>query len=455
MNINQLFDDLASNNSRIYKISKLEEAKRQDSNNTLKKTIQLALDPFTQFYIRKIPPYVLIDDELRLRATHNYSLDHALEDLGKLSAREYTGNLAVEHLRWTLGRLVPDDAKVVERILAKDLRCGVSIATVNTVWPELISEYPCMLCSAFKEKLLNKITFPASVQMKMDGMRFNALVKDGAVEFRSRNGKEMHLLGNLEAEFLALTKAMGPDSRVASTWTYSNMVFDGELMVMDTHNQQFLDRQSGNGILNKSNKGTISDIEAAQIHVSLWDAIAYKDFTCGYSNVPYGTRFKTLTHAMQKFENTKLHLVYNKYVDNIDQAKTEFNEILASGQEGIILKNLDSPWENKRAKHQIKFKGELECDLKIVAVEPGTGKYKGMLGAIVCESADGILQVSVGSGFNDNHRKTLGDELIGKIVAVKYNCRSINKQNEHSLFLPVFVEIREDKDNADNNTDIK
>ena len=42
-----------------------------------------------------------------------------------------------------------------------------------------------------------------------------------------------------------------------------------------------------------------------------------------------------------------------------------------------------------------------------------------------------------------------------KIVAVKYNARITNKQGEESLFLPIFVEVREDKDVADSSKDIK
>jgi ATP-dependent DNA ligase len=132
-----------------------------------------------------------------------------------------------------------------------------------------------------------------------------------------------------------------------------------------------------------------------------------------------------------------------------------FEEYLAEGQEGIILKDYKGIWENKRTKNQIKFKGELECDLKIVGIQPGTGKYEGMLGAILCESADGVVKVSVGSGFNDEHRKTLGDEIIGKIVAVKYNARITNKEGDQSLFLPIFIEVRTDKDTADASKDIK
>jgi ATP-dependent DNA ligase len=94
-------------------------------------------------------------------------------------------------------------------------------------------------------------------------------------------------------------------------------------------------------------------------------------------------------------------------------------------------------------------------------VEEGTGKYAGKLGAVVCRSRqeDGkSITVNVGSGFNDDHRTTLWgdrDNLVGKIVAVKYNMRIKNKAGEESLFLPIFVEVRDDKDVADSIGDIK
>jgi len=40
-------------------------------------------------------------------------------------------------------------------------------------------------------------------------------------------------------------------------------------------------------------------------------------------------------------------------------------------------------------------------------------------------------------------------------VAVKYNSRIKNKVGEESLFLPVFIELRDDKDVADNSKVIK
>ena len=428
MNLNQFFNELASDNSRNFKITKLEE---NINNFLLRRVIHLALDPFTQFYQRKIPAYK--------PASENQadSLDSVLDSLMMLYTRQVTGNAAIDYLTKLLSSLTEDDAKVLERIIKKDLKCGVSVSTVNAVWGGLIPEYPCMLCSPHDEKLVNKIKFPAIVQKKEDGMRFNAIVRDGKCEFRSRNGKEIQLLGRLENEFVCMANGM-------------DVVFDGELLV--TSDVGVLDRQTGNGILNKANKGTISAGEADKVVAHIWDMIPYLYFVDGEYNKPYVDRLNNLAKIIFP---EKIELVETHIVEDMSSVQNIFNDYLANGFEGIILKDGQSIWENKRSKGQIKFKGEEECDLRIVDVEPGTGKYAGMLGAVVCESNDGILRVSVGSGFSDAQRTEYKrDNLLGKIVAVKYNMRIKNKQGEESLFLPIFIEVREDKDVADSIKDI-
>ena len=436
MNINAFFNDLASNNSRIYKT---EQLRKHAGDETLREVVRLALDPFTQFYQRKIPVYC---PDIKF---NQMTLGFAIGQLYSLSSREVTGNAAIEFLKNILSSLNSDDAKVIERIIDKSLDCGVQVSTANDVWPGLIKEYPCMLCSPFEQKLVDKIKFPAYAQMKMDGMRFNAIVREGKVEFRSRNGKQILLLGHLEKEFAALAGNV-------------DCVFDGELLVMLEGDHQFADRQTGNGILNKANKGTISDKEATLVHATVWDVIPYLYFTDGHCPVPYSKRFSSLSDLVsaQSSKDKRIWLVSSEIVETYEKAQEIFNEYLSLGYEGIILKDGSGIWEDKRAKHQIKFKGELECDLKIVAIEEGTGKYAGLLGAIVCESADGVVKVNVGSGFNDAHRKTLKEkDLLGKIVAVKYNARIKNKQGDESLFLPIFIEVRDDKDVADTSKEIK
>jgi hypothetical protein len=395
----------------------------------------LALDPFTQFYIRKIPKYTPNQGEVSL------TLDAGLDSLSDLHNRVVTGNAAIDHLKLTLEMVSPNDALVIERVISKDLKCGVSTATANEVWMGLIKDYPCMLCSQYEQKLVDKIQYPAYVQLKMDGMRFNAIVRDGKCEFRSRNGKEIQLLGNLEQEFIQMAGLM-------------DVVFDGELLVMEKG--QYLDRQTGNGILNKASKGTISKEEAEKVVAVVWDAIPYMYFESGEYHKPYAMRYTVVDHAVKNLQSNRVNLVLTELVNNFEEANEIFQRFLAAGQEGIILKDPNGIWEDKRSKSQIKFKGELECDMLVTGIEEGRGKYQGKIGALIAESSDGLVKVSVGSGLSDEFRtSTSPEELIGRIISIKYNARIQNKNGDHSLFLPIFIELRSDKSTADHSKDIK
>jgi len=428
----EILSTLESNNSRNYKIEILTKHK---DNVLLKEVIRLALSPMIQFYQRKIPEYTyeLMDSP--------YDLKWAIDSISKkLSTRMFTGNNAIFVLKEILSCISGDDAKVIERIIQKDLKCGVNTSTVNKVWKDLIPEFPCMLCSAYDEKLVSKIKYPAFAQIKMDGMRVNAIVKDGTVEFRSRNGKEISLLGNLEQDFIKLSRG-------------ADLVFDGELLVRK--DGEILDRQTGNGTLNRANKGTITAEQASLVEMTVWDVIPYDKFLTGEYDAPYKDRFDGLTTMIELNPSPKIDMVLSIMVPNLEIARSFFNLMLEEGQEGIILKDADSIWENKRSKGQVKFKAELDMDAVVTGWVEGTGKYEGLLGALQCESSDGIIKVNVGSGFTDEDRKTIDQSIIGKIISVKYNARIRNTNGEESLFLPVYLQERLDKTEADSSEKVK
>ncbi|HRT02829.1 MAG TPA: hypothetical protein P5513_02695, partial [Candidatus Diapherotrites archaeon] len=103
----------------------------------------------------------------------------------------------------------------------------------------------------------------------------------------------------------------------------------------------------------------------------------------------------------------------------------------------------------KRSKDWIKIKSWNEIDLQIIGYEygkPGT-KYENMLGSLVC--SNGIINCKVGSGFTDEQRKNIKEDVVGKIATIKYNQLIKDSNGNYSLFLPVFSEIRDDKFEAD------
>lgn len=431
MNINKFLCELAGNASRNFKI---EQLTKHAGDETLREVVRLALDPFTVFYIKKIPTSI--------NTGNTFTLEEALPMLFTLSNREQTGNAGIEFLAKLLGSVNEDDAEVIRKIISKDLKCGVSTSTANAVWSGLVPEYPCMLASPLDEKLIAKMNFPAMAQVKSDGMRFNAVITNGKCHFFTRNGKPFELFGNLEQEFLKMADI-------------EDCIFDGELVVCDD-NGAFLPRKTGNGILNKAIKGTITAEECKNIHAHIWDFVPYMYFHDGQYGADYQKRFDKVLRLIEEYPSPKIHAIEWMMINSIEDAGEYFEEKLSEGLEGIILKDLSSIWENKRSRKHIKFKAEKVCELRITGVVEGTGKYEGMLGAINCESEDGEIKVDIGSGFIDVERVELfSSDIVGKIVSVKYNEVIKNKQGETSLFLPIFLEIREDKNTADSSANIK
>lgn len=431
--VKEILDEIGSSASRIHKEETIEKYKN-DINFT--DVLRAALDPYKQYYMFKIPEYTK-------RKSPDMFIDEALILINQLTTRKVTGNNAIKFVQDILSGLPEDDAEVVKRIIKKDLRVGVSVKTVNKVIPKFIPEYPCMLTASYSKKNLERINYPAYGQEKMDGMRVNIIIENNKISYRSRNGKLIELHNIPDVEFQKLSRFS------------KDGVFDGEMLV--ERDGKILDRKTGNGILNKAVRKTITPEDASLVRFVLWDFIPLKDFKNNRCDLPYSKRFTMLSNLLDNVESNIISRVETRQINNQQEANDTFNEFLAKGSEGIILKNADGPWENKRATHQVKMKAELDADLKVVSWMEGGGKYAGKLGALICESSDGKLKVSVGSGFNDEQRDTLKPEdVVGKIITVKYNER-INSKNkdEDSLFLPIFLEFREDKDIANKSSEIK
>ena len=418
----QILHQLESASGRLEKEAIL---KAHATDPVFKEVCRLTLDPLTNFYIKKLPAPDAAD------VFQPVSLSSALNDIKKkLATRELRGLRAQNRVAWLLANMTPDDQEVLRRVLGRNLKCGVSEATVEKIWPDLKLSYPCMLVSPLDAK--TKLTFPMIAQTKMDGMRFNAIVENGKVSYHTRAGKELDLFGVLDADVMNLTAE-------------TEYVLDGELLMAGADGS-LMDRKTGNGLLTKFQKGTGTADLAKQIRAVVWDIIPLFAFRKGRCSVGYRER-----HLMLTTEKVKhITVAPITIVNSLEEAQVLYQQKLAEGEEGLVLKDPKGPWEDKRVKHQVKMKAELEADLRVVGVTPGTGKFEGKIGSLMVESGDREVQCSVGTGLTDEERSWDPSEFMGKIVAVKYNAVITDKKSgERSLFLPVFVEIREDKTVAD------
>jgi ATP-dependent DNA ligase len=222
--------------------------------------------------------------------------------------------------------------------------------------------------------------------------------------------------------------------------------FDGELVCYK--DGKLLDRKTGNGIINKAIKGTITPEETKMLRMVCWDHV---DFS---GKIPYSKRLLDV-EAIDTTIQDKIIPVESVVVNSEEEAVVFFEKCLAAGEEGAIIKNTNAVWQPKRTKDCGKMKAENVGDLRVIGINPGTGKYEGMMGSLQCETEDHLLECAV-SGFTDDFRKSIDETFIGTIISVTYNAIISNKSStKKSLFLPRFDCVRYDKDKANTLEELK
>ena len=126
----------------------------------------------------------------------------------------------------------------------------------------------------------------------------------------------------------------------------------------------------------------------------------------------------------------------------------DFNKkMVEEGYEGIMIKDIDSPYECKRSASWLKMKPFIEVSLEVKDIEEGTGRNEGRLGAFICEGVDDgkNIKVNVGSGFSDDNRDEFWngrDTIPGQIVEVRADAITQNQDGTYSLRFPRFLRFR-------------
>jgi DNA ligase-1 len=95
----------------------------------------------------------------------------------------------------------------------------------------------------------------------------------------------------------------------------------------------------------------------------------------------------------------------------------ELARIEALGGEGLMLRQAHSPYVAGRSTTLLKVKRFHDAEARVVGHEPGKGRHKGRLGALLVEMADGT-RFAVGTGFADAERQQ--PPPMGSLITFRY-----------------------------------
>jgi DNA ligase-1 len=422
--------------------------KEHAGNDILKMCFNLALTPRLNFYIKKIPAV----------STHAGTLDlqSALRRLEALSNREITGNAAKAYVKETMEALSAEDAYVFKRVLGRDMKCGVSISTVNKIWKDMIPTYAYMRCSLPVGSNIKNFPWKKGVyiQTKMDGMFSNNIGQGNSTHILSRAGSPFpsEFAPALREELLKLKNELVEPNE-------DGVNIHGELLIWDINAKKYLSRKTGNGMLNSCLQDGDFDSKNYDVHVVVWDYVPIENWVKQTDyNVAYSIRFTKLINKIKELGLTKIVPINCEVVYSKAEALAVYRKLRQAGEEGAVLKNPDMIWEDATSKDQVKMKVVFEIEVEITGFNPGNGKNEKYFGSIAGKSADGLLTLNAG-GITDDDRKhihSIMDQLIGKIMTVEGNDLTDSEGKDTlSVFLPRFIEIRLDKTTANTMDEIK
>jgi DNA ligase-1 len=421
---------LEDHSSRLNKEQIILEQARE-GNSEFFEGCRLALDSMITFGLKQIP-------EKKDEDGPGLSWDSFTLAITGFVNRDVTGNTA----RDMVASMMQSATKAqwnnwYRRILIKDLRCGVSEKTINKVvekeWPEYaVPVFSCQLAhdSANHE---GKVKGKKYIEVKLDGVRVLTIVRtDGRVEQFSRNGKELVNFEHITKQISAVVKKDPPKY---------DLVLDGEVM-----SSSFQD------LMKQVHRK--SDVEANDAVLHLFDMCPLDKFQEGRWDKDQETRslYVYEWHKKHKADLPNVAVVGHELVDlDTDEGSKRFKEInqfaIDGGYEGIMIKDPKAPYECKRTHSWLKLKPFIEVSLNVVAVEEGTGKNVGKLGALVCEGVDDnrSIRVNCGSGFTDSDRDTFWNDreaLVGQVVEVRADAITQNQDGSYSLRFPRFLHFR-------------
>jgi DNA ligase-1 len=384
----------------------------------LKPLLKVIYDPDYIFNITGNRVESYMDNEYHSNSDCKY--DNIFYLLNALNKKEITGNEALDeavsfYIEYVYSE---DESDVFFDILNKDLKCGISVKTINSVWPGLIKEFNVPLANEYEPRLCDFKKDKWFVSRKLDGIRCLCFIRPDGIEFRSR---ENHLFLTLDNLIPCIKEQyVGPTC----------VVLDGEVCIIDKDG-------------NENFKDIVSEIRKKDYIIHhprflIFDVYYIADLDRGF-------KFKDVPFEFIDFRDG-----YVKMIEQIpvldDEHFKHLKEELPDEWEGLILRK--HPTLFKRSNNLLKVKRWKETEAMVESIIHSqkniNGESTNCIGALVFKYKGN--NVSVGSGLSDNERVEWFNEpskIIGKKITIKYFSESFDSDGKISLRHPIFKGVRD------------
>jgi len=423
-----ILEQLESNNSRLFKEELLDS---HVSNDLLKKVFVAVGDPYINYYVNKfkMPKAESCDAD-------DLVLEHFLEDIyEKLSTRKVTGNAAKDLVIRLFADMTGPQQKWCQRILLKNLRCGVQSTTVNKVWPGAIVGFSVQLAETLETRyeegkgiiVCEPVMYPTWVEPKLDGLRCVAVKHYGEVTMFTRNGTVLETLPRIKS--------------LLESAPWDEFILDGEVM-----GETWNDSAS---VVMSHKKG--KDDSKMVFHV--FDALPFEDWRGRGSHLGLEDRLELAKELVSQVGAPAVVQVQGRLVNDQEELLAAYLHDTDAGYEGIMVKDLVAPYLFKRSSNIRKMKPIATYEGVIVGHYEGRrgSKREGLWGGFEVVMPNGVV-TRVAGGFTDKLKADINidpDSWIGRIIEMEGQPDPLTGDGltkDGKVRFPVYIRARDPRD---------
>lgn len=261
-----------------------------------------------------------------------------------------------------------------------------------------------MLAQNYKDRKKDvKFDGTWGIQTKLNGARC-IITKDGM--FTRKNERFIscpHIFESLKPFFDA----------------YPNAVLDGELF-NESYKQKLNEMMS---LIRKTKKVTEDDLKISKdiVMFYLYDFYDTDDDNCLYQSITYKVRRDWINSVIRKYENHYVVLVTTTVLKSEDTLDKFYKTMIENGHEGIILRKLNGPYEQKRSKYLLKYKPMDDAECTILDIQEGEGNWAGKAKTISVQWEDVFFDITFKGSMEDAEEMLeQAEDWIGKEVTFEY-----------------------------------
>ncbi|BBB26697.1 DNA ligase [Amphritea japonica] len=165
-----------------------------------------------------------------------------------------------------------------------------------------------------------------------------------------------------------------------------------------------------------------------------WRRVKFMLFDMPQFPGAFSQRMTRLRRVVDEVDRDWIQLLPQRQIASESELMDWLEQVVAGGGEGLMLHHEDALYQQGRSTDLLKLKKWQDAEAIVIGYQPGRGKYAGMLGSLLVETADG-MRFKLGTGFSDAQRKN--PPAIGSQISYKYTGVSAKGVPRFASFLRV------------------